>query len=127
MKVAFKGDEGLDQRIRHGSHLLRQGVEYVVLEIFCQVNGSNKFRIECADDEVPPLFDSRLFEVLDSSCASSWRLTIEWDGSLTLGPPAWAAAGFWEAVMDEEDQALEVYRRERDRILGESDDDSSLV
>jgi hypothetical protein len=127
VKVSLKGVEGFDQRVRVGSHLLRQGVEYVVLEISCQSDGPNHFRIDCSEDGIPPLFDSRMFEVLDYSCPSSWRPAIEWDGSITMGPPAWVAAGFWEDVMDENDQALEVYRYERGRILGDSGDDDSRL
>jgi hypothetical protein len=119
MKVRFKGSAGMDQGVREGSDALSPGAEYTVLEVSCQADGPNRFRIEYSDSELPPLFDSRLFEILDSEFHASWELSLEWDGSITIGPAAWSVSGFWEDFMDGDGRAVEIYRSERARIMGE--------
>ncbi|MFE0422019.1 hypothetical protein [Streptomyces sp. NPDC058953] len=117
MKVKFRGVEGLDRRVRQGAAMLRGGIEYIVLEIFCQADGVNYFRVEFSDEEIPPLFDSRLFDLVDADHPACWGLQLEPDGSLTWGPPAWNAPGFWDALMEHEDVARRIYREERSRIM----------
>lgn len=46
MKVRFTGVEGHGQSVRQGADALRQGQLYVVLEVYCQTDGPNYFRIE---------------------------------------------------------------------------------
>ncbi|MFI9275945.1 hypothetical protein ACIGXM_35410 [Kitasatospora sp. NPDC052896] len=118
MKVRFKGVEGVERRVRQGSATLREGIDYSVLEIFCQSDGVNFFRIECRDGDIPGLFDSRIFELREAGFQSSWTFTLEADGSMTIGPASWAEPGFWEDYMDGKVQAYEAYRYERDRIMG---------
>jgi hypothetical protein len=119
VRVRFKGSEGFDQRVRQGSDALRTGSEYTVLEIFSQSDGPNYFRIEFAENERPPLFDSRLFEVTDSKFHDLWVFLLGWDGSTTIGPAAWNVPGFWDDFMNNREQAVEVYRSIRDRIMPE--------
>ncbi|RLU99299.1 hypothetical protein CTZ27_15255 [Streptomyces griseocarneus] len=92
---------------------------YVVLETHCQRGGANYFRIEFHKDELPALFDSRLFEVVDPRIHSSWTISIEWDGSLTMAPASWQAAGFWECLMDHSPHAIDVYEASRDALVQE--------
>ncbi len=45
MRVTFKGSEVADQRIFQGSGSLQVGMDYLVLEIFAQADGANKFAL----------------------------------------------------------------------------------
>lgn len=119
MKVRFTGVEGHEQSVRQGADALRQGQVYTVLEAFCQTDGPNYFRIEFHRGEFPPLFDSRLFEVIDSTVHPSWTVSGEWDGSLTMSPEAWQVPGFWEDFMDHSSGAIEIYELGRDSLVSE--------
>ncbi|UQX03670.1 hypothetical protein [Streptomyces sp. RerS4] len=121
MKVRFTGVEGHEQSVRQGADALRQGQVYVVLEAYCQTDGPNYFRIEFRRGELPPLFDSRLFEVVDSEVHSSWTVSTEWDGSLTMAPAAWQVPGFWEEFMDHFPGAIEIYELGRDALMAGSE------
>ncbi|RKN36770.1 hypothetical protein D7294_29610 [Streptomyces hoynatensis] len=83
-----------------------------------KADGQNYFRIEFSKSELPPLFDSRLFEMVEAEIHDSWVFSLEWDGSMKLGPAAWQVAGFWEDFMNHSDRAVDIYRSERDRIMG---------
>ncbi|MGA5131371.1 hypothetical protein ACPCTO_16320 [Streptomyces olivoreticuli] len=120
MKVKFTGSEGHEQSVRQGADVLRQGEAYVVLEAYCQSEGPNYFRIEFRRHELPPLFDSRLFEVVDPGMHPSWTVSAEWDGSLTLAPAAWQVAGFWDEFMNHSSEAVESYELERGLLMSES-------
>jgi hypothetical protein len=117
MKVRFNGVEGHEQRIRQGADALRQGQEYVVLEAYSQVDGPNYFRIEFHRGELPPLFDSRLFDVVDPALHPSWTIGLEWDGSLTMAPASWQVPGFWEEFMEHAPDAIEAYELARDVLM----------
>lgn len=121
MKVRFIGAEGNEQSVRQGANALRLGQVYVVLEVYCQAEGANYFRIEFRRGELPPLFDSRLFEVVEPKMHPSWTLSIQWDGSLTIAPAAWQAPGFWEEFMDQSPGAIEIYELGRDVLMLESE------
>lgn len=97
--------------------MLRSGSEYTVLEIFSQADGPNYFRVEFSKGELPPLFDSRLFEVMESEFHNSWVFSLEWDGSTTIGPADWNVPGFWDDFMNHEERAVEVYQSVRNRIM----------
>ena len=96
-------------------------MEYPVLEIFAQADGANKFRIHFSDIELPSLFDSRLFEIASDRIPRDWRVTRNWGGSLTFGPEEWNQPGFWEAFMDHEDWAVQLYEVGRAKSLSEPD------
>ncbi|QFZ18539.1 hypothetical protein [Saccharothrix syringae] len=118
MKVRFTGSDGFERRVSQGAASLREGAEYVVLEIFAQADGANKFRIEYSDSELPALFDSRLFEVSSDEIPKGWTITRNWNGSLTLGPKEWARPEFWEAFIDHQSWAVELYAVGRSKALG---------
>ncbi|WP_322763146.1 hypothetical protein [Frankia sp. Cr2] len=120
MMVRFKGAGGCDQRTSQGSGSLKIEFEYPVLEIYAQADGANKFRIEFSERELPSLFDSRLFDVSSGLIPEAWRVTREWDGSLTFGPEEWSMNSFWEAFMDREDWAVELYKIGRTKSLERS-------
>ncbi|GGU55828.1 hypothetical protein [Streptomyces lavendofoliae] len=119
MKVRFTGLEGHEQSVRQGADTLHQGRIYVVLEVHCQTDGPNYFRIEFRRGELPPLFDSRLFEVVDPEVHPSWTVSTEWDGSLTMAPSAWQVPGFWEEFMDHSPDAIEKYEIGRDSLMSQ--------
>ncbi|MFB7894827.1 hypothetical protein ACFC1B_00650 [Streptomyces xiamenensis] len=117
VKVKFKGFAQFEPRISQGADSLVKGREYPVLEMFSQADGQNYFRIEYSENEIPALFDSRLFEMTDARIPSSWSPVLEWDGSVVLQPIAWSMSGFWEAFTDHDQWAVEIYRVERDRLM----------
>jgi hypothetical protein len=110
VRVRFKGAGGLEQRISQGSGSLRVGSEYTVLEIFAQADGANFLRIEYSETELPPLFDSRMFEVASGWIPKAWNVSVRESGTLTFGPEDWSRPGFWEAFMDREEWTSEIYR-----------------
>jgi hypothetical protein len=76
------------------------------------------FRIEVFHDELPPLFDSRLFEVSDGTVPSHWAVSAGVQGDITLGPTEWETPGFWDAFIDGEPWAAALYHSERNKSLG---------
>ncbi|MHB9858884.1 hypothetical protein [Streptomyces sp. YIM S03343] len=117
MKVKFIDFGGPEQSVRQGADSLHQGQVYVVLEAYCQTDGPNYFRVEFHRGELPALFDSRLFEVVDSDVHPSWTVSTVWDGSLKMAPAAWQVTGFWEELMDHSPDAIEIYEFDRDALM----------
>jgi len=117
MKVRFKGVGDLEQRVSQGANSLQEGTEYHVLEIFAQADGANKFRIEFSKRELPSLFDSRLFEISSGEIPNGWCVSRSRSGSLILGPEEWLRPGFWEAYVDHERWALDLYLVGRSKSL----------
>ena len=120
MRVRFTGASGFDQRVSQGAASLREGREYVVLEIFAQVGGANKIRVEISEEQLPPLFDSRLFELVSNRIPCVWEIHGKFDGSLVMRPGEWNSPGFWESLMDREQWAVEAYRSGRTKIFEDS-------
>jgi hypothetical protein len=106
-----------ERRISDGAVLLRAGGEYSVLQIFAQADGANKLRIEYSALEHPGLFDSRLFEISSDEIPRGWRVSRNWNGSLTFGPEEWTQPNFWEAFMNDEEWAIELYSSGRSKSL----------
>lgn len=113
----FIGTGDFEPRISQGAGSLREGGEYSVLEIFAQADGANKFRIEFSELELPALFDSRLFEISSDEIPRDWCVSRNWNGSLTFGPEEWTRPDFWEAFMDHEEWAIELYSSGRSKSL----------
>jgi hypothetical protein len=120
MRARFMGANGFGQCFSQGSTSLRVGAEYSILEIFAQADGANKFRIHFSDVELPSLFDSRLFEITSDQIPRSWRVSVNWGGSLIFGPEEWHRQGFWEAFMDHESWAVQLYEAGRAQSLDDS-------
>jgi hypothetical protein len=121
MRVRFiGGNDSFDQRVLQGADALARGREYVVLEVFAQADGANYFRIEYSKRELPPIFDSRLFEVTSSSIPRCWGLYIVGDGSVAIRPAGWSTPGFWESLMDRDEWAIELYSSVRDDVFENS-------
>ena len=120
MRVRYEGPGNFDQRVLQGTRSLVAGHEYFVLEVYAQSDGSNFFRIEYSDMELPPLVDSRLFAIVSSVIPETWSIASTVDGSLTLGPREWNSPGFWEAFMDHEPWADDLYSATRSTIFDNS-------
>lgn len=116
MKVRFVGEGSWGDVVTQGASSLRQGKEYVVLEIYSQADGQNLLRVESAPGKLPGLFDSRLFDVVDSGVPKAWKVFINEHGGVSVCPEPWNELGFWEGVMDGEPWAVDVYRREKSKI-----------
>ncbi|AVT39613.1 hypothetical protein C6W10_27790 [Plantactinospora sp. BB1] len=86
------------------------------MELSVQSGHFAYFRIEVVPNEAPPLFDIRLFEVLDAEIAPGW-VARQNDGVLTLGPSSWGVSGFWEAYLDRQDWAIRDYLYERNKLM----------
>jgi hypothetical protein len=117
MKVRYEGASDFEQRILQGSRSLTVGDEYTVLEVYAQSDGANFFRIEYSEKENPSLLDSRLFQIVSSRIPEFWCITSVADGSLTMGPSEWNVPGFWEAFMEHEEWAIDVYRSIRSKVV----------
>jgi hypothetical protein len=99
---------------------LNPGAEYVVLEISTLSERPSYIRLEVVPGEPPALFDVRWFEVVSPRLPSNWEASLGDDGLLTLGPLLWRVSGFWEAFLDREQWATEVYDQERLKVLASS-------
>lgn len=120
LKVSYVPNGELPPHALRGGDALREGRDYVVLEVFSRPEQSSLFRVESIAGESSALFDSRLFTVSDSKIPSSWRIFDLGNGSFCLCPAPWDEMGFWEAYYDSEPWAVAVYEREKERILRES-------
>ncbi|MFF8639006.1 hypothetical protein ACF052_33000 [Streptomyces pilosus] len=119
MKVLFRGVGAYDRPIAQGADALREGHEYVVLEVFAAADGRNMFRVEVSSDELPPLFDSRLFEVTDGSIPACWCLFVGMRGDIVMGPEEWETnPDFWDSYIDGEPWAVALYQSGKEKSLG---------
>lgn len=118
MRVRFKGTGEYSVPITQGADSLREGRQYPVLEVFATADGRNMFRVEVFRGELPPLFDSRLFEVIDGGIPSHWTISAGLQGDITLGPAEWETPGFWDAFIDGAPWAADLYQSEKDKSLG---------
>jgi hypothetical protein len=96
------------------------GREYVVLEVTALPGRRVSVRI-ITDEGSPGLWDSVMFETVDSSVPSNWVVQVVGDGWLEMGPARWLVRGFWEEYYDREPGALSIYDDELGKILQDSD------
>ena len=122
MRVRFIGVGDLGQREARGSQVLEVGAQYPVLEVYAKSGKSNMLRIEYSDRELPALYDSRMFEVVSERIPADWCVTSGVAGSLKFGPRSWTAPGFWEAFMDREPWAVDVYHEGRIESIRDAQD-----
>ncbi|WP_158713084.1 hypothetical protein [Streptomyces sp. NRRL S-1813] len=92
------------------------GKEYSVLEVYAQSDGQNYVRIESIPQQLPGLFDTRLFEVSQTEIPSTWNTFIDAHGGISICPSPWLVPGFWESLMDGEGWAVDCYEREKSKI-----------
>ena len=83
---------------------------YHVLSLEINLKGI-MFRVWGGALQIPALFPSDLFDVVDSRVSSTWSVGLGLDGqTLSLEPQAWRYSGFWENFFDgleEETQRFE--------------------
>jgi hypothetical protein len=99
-----------------GGDYLRDGEEYVVIEVGMDPLRRVWFRIE-NQDGTPALYDSRCFTEVDRSLPTHWTARLTDHGSVTFGPPEFLEAGFWERYFDRVADAVDLYHsvQSRDR------------
>lgn len=119
MRVIFTGIGDLGHREARGVQVLEVGSQYPVLEVYAKSGKSNMLRIEYSNQELPALYDSRMFEVVSELIPVDWCVTSGVSGSLKFGPRAWIVPGFWEAFMDREPWAVDAYREGRIESIGD--------
>jgi hypothetical protein len=117
MKVRFLGQGALGQREAQGSAALTIGLDYPVLELYIRPERSSLLRIEYSQDELPALFDLRMFEVVSDKVPEDWCVVSQSLGALTFRPREWVVPDFWEAFANREPWAVECYRQGRSRVL----------
>ncbi|MFE2032812.1 hypothetical protein ACFXKS_13120 [Streptomyces scopuliridis] len=122
MRARFTRPQTSDPQILQGIDALREGQEYVVLEVSVRYGKSALFRVEFMEGEweQSALFDSRAFTVTSHSLPPTWRYFQFDTGSVSLCPESWNQPGFWESYYDHDPQALEVYETEKQEILSSS-------
>lgn len=112
--------DGLPARSLRGADSLREGREYVVLEVYSRAERNTLFRVESEGRGSSALFDIRLFSVIDPKIPSVWKFFSLGGGSFCLRPESWNEHMFWESYYDGEARAAEIYDKERDRIIEEA-------
>ncbi|MFI6880289.1 hypothetical protein ACIBL6_43270 [Streptomyces sp. NPDC050400] len=120
LRVRFINPGGEDRKMLQGADSLKEGREYVVLEIFIPAGKSPLFRVEFISGEDSALFDSRLFTVTSSEIPSTWNYFQLESGSVSLCPETWNRVGFWEDFYDRDRGACETYEAEKGKILAQS-------
>ncbi len=120
MRVKFTLPQTPDPKILQGVGALREGREYVVLEVFSSSGGETVFRVEFIAGEDSALFDSRAFTVTCHHLPPTWQYFQLDTGSFSLCPEPWNQVGFWESYYEHEAHALEIYETEKQKILSSS-------
>jgi hypothetical protein len=113
MQVRFVGPGGLEGPASRGASALKVGSHYHVIEIYARIGGSVQYRIEYSVDEIPALFDSRMFKVISNRIPSDWCVTESGIDLLVFGSEKLRKAGFWEAFMDKEPWTGPLYMEAR--------------
>ena len=108
---------------------LKKGETYTVLSLYAEKMGVS-YRILSGDPPTPVLHSAKIFEVLDGSIPSSWRVGINDAGEfMELTPEPWLEPGFWERYFDQDDQAIELFEQEVQKMdqqnLSESEAENS--
>lgn len=122
MRVVLTLPKDPDRRILQGINALREGEEYVVLEVSIPHEGIPYFRVEFTEGGMKEcaLFDSRAFVVTSPHLPPTWRYFQSEIGSISLRPESWNQLGFWESYYDHDPQAVEVYEAEKQEIMSSS-------
>ena len=63
--------------------------------------------------------DAVQFEVLSTKLPSTWGVKLGTIALVTIGPKAWQEPNFWDNCNDQDPVALEIYRREAQKIYEE--------
>ncbi|WP_405856959.1 hypothetical protein OG407_09830 [Streptomyces sp. NBC_01515] len=113
MQVRFVGPGDLGVPALRGASALKVGSHYHVIEIYARRGGSVEYRIEYSIDEIPALFDSRMFKVISSRIPGDWCVTEVGVDLLVFGSGKLRNADFWEAFMDKEPWTAPLYMEAR--------------
>jgi hypothetical protein len=113
LRVVLREPQPGDDPARSAGAWLKPGVSYDVLEVRAEPGRLVHLRIAGEQSGTPALFDAALFDTVDGTIPPHWRARLGPGGTLTLGPEAWAAPGFWEAYFDDDPDAVAAYERGR--------------
>jgi hypothetical protein len=91
------------------SSWLTVGREYVVLQIVALPGREVLLRLEGDKPGSPGLWESSLFETVDTGIPASWSAHVDEDGNLSIGPDAWRRQGFWDDFFDDDPEAVREY------------------
>ena len=92
--------------------------EYVVLGIEENSLREKCYLVETRSGKLETLgfFSSLAFKIVDKSWPETW-VKESINGEISIAPRSWQRTGFWEDFYDGESQAVDTYRKERDKIL----------
>ncbi|URM90811.1 hypothetical protein LUW75_13415 [Streptomyces sp. MRC013] len=120
MRAKFTLPQTPNPKVLQGVDALKEGREYIVLEVLSHNGGGTAFRVEFITGEGPALFDSRVFTVTCHRLPPTWQYFQFETGSFALRPQPWSQVGFWESYYEHEAHALEIYETEKQKILSSS-------
>ncbi|MFG2930257.1 hypothetical protein [Streptomyces achromogenes] len=120
MRVRFLMEKAEQAGAKQGVAALRDGTEYIVLEVFFSGGGDSFFRIDFTQGEDSALFNSEAFVVTSPRIPENWMMFPSGGRSFTLCPESWSRPGFWESYYDHDPQALALYEEERRAIMESS-------
>jgi hypothetical protein len=75
------------------------------------------FLIVSDTNEQPILQNAVQFKILTKKIPTNWQIVPGLIDLFTLGPKSWCEVGFWEDCYNHEPKALEIYKREAQKII----------
>lgn len=119
MKVKCIGlYENITGETKPSSTSFKIGKIYTVLEVYTNSKGLVDFRIEDEDDWTSPIIvNERQFEIVDNKIPDNWRIYVDKKyGGIILSTETWLKPEFWEDFFNQEEYALEIYVKEKNKI-----------
>ena len=77
------------------------------------------FRIISDDEHTPILADSRQFKTISNDIPSGWIVNLPKEGFIELAPQKWTRLGFWEDFFNGEQEALNDFEEEKNKMMSE--------
>ena len=120
MKVEFHRSAGPEGQILHGAQDLVVGQEYLVLELV--ISKKNMLlRLLIGPDSFgeshSALYPSWAFATTSEIMPKNWRIRIDTESLMLVGPEAWMTDGFWERYYDGESEARRIFEVELKIVL----------
>jgi hypothetical protein len=103
------------------SPLLTIGREYLVLSVAAQPGGRVLVRLIDNEGDSPSVWDARMFTTTSTRIPQLWGIRLDDDGVLTLAPPHWQRAGFWEDYFDDNPRAVREFQTALRALQAEPD------
>ncbi len=93
------------------------GKVYDVLELSVSDKSGVSIRLESDEIGTPALFPLSDFEIVDGTLPRNWIIVAR-SGFMRLTPAAWAELDFMYRFFNDDPDAMSIFRRERDIIVG---------